>query len=158
MDLFRELADYSDAASFDAIDNRQNILRVNGEKLPTSLEIRIEPQTTFEQGLESSERYEVSVSTYTDMTFGYRSNDPLDEFRTLSEDILRVIQREQFDNAQPESTFLTGAIKGDIPTEEDQIEDEDIQMRAKVRGDEIEMTFRDPRNLTRGIQKYVQPL
>lgn len=157
MELFREISEMSDSIAFDAIDNSQNILRIQGDTLPTPLEIRIEPMPTFENGSEQIPRYEVVIKTYTDMMFGYRSNEPLDEFRTLSEDIAKKIQEECFEDS-PKTTFLTGKVKGTLPTEENRIEDEDIEMRAKVKGDQIQMTFKDPRNLTRGIQKYFQPL
>lgn len=158
MDLFREISEMSDSVIFDAIDNSQNILRVKGEHLPTPLEIRIEPMPTFENGTQRVHRYEVRVDTYTDMAFGYSSSEPIDEFRTLSDDIATVIQKECFDNANPKTTFLTGKIKGTLPTDKDRIEDEDIEMRAEVKDDKIRMTFKDPRYLTRGIRKYFEPL
>lgn len=157
MELFREISEMSDSIAFDAFDNSQNILRVEGDNLPTPLEIRIEPMPTFEDGTQQIPRYEVVIKTYTDMVFGYRSNGPLDEFRTLSQDIAEKIEEECFDDT-PKTTFLTGKIKGKLPTEDDRIEDDDIDMRAKVKGDKIQMTFKDPRNLTRGIQKYFKPL
>ncbi len=158
MDLFREISELSEAISFDAIDNDRNILRIKGDALPTPLEIRIEPMQSIEDGIPVTNRYEVRVSTYTDMTFGYRSNDSLNEFRTLSDDIVGLIQRECFENTDPETTFVTGKIKGTLPTEDEQIEDDDIEMRAQVEDDEVTMTFKDPRQLTRGIQKYFEPL
>lgn len=158
MNLFRDISAMSDSIVFDAIDNDQNILRIRGDHLPTPLEIRIEPMPTFENGTQRIHRHEVIVETYTDMAFGYSSSEPLDEFRTLSEDIAEVIQEDCFDDASPETTFLTGQIKGTLPTEKDQIEDEDIKMRAKVKDNKIQMTFKDPRYLTRGIRKYFEPL
>lgn len=158
MNIFRELTDVSDSIEFDSINNEQNKLRVKGEALPTPLEIRIEPRPTFESGTQETPRHEVVIETYTDMVFGYRSNDSLNEFMTLSEDIAEVVQSECFHNANPNTTFLTGKIRGELPTERDQIEDEDIRMRAKVTDDRIKMTFQDPRYLSRGIQKYFHPL
>lgn len=158
MGIFREISELSETITFDAIDHDQNILRIQGDELPTPLEIRIEPMPTLEAGTPVINRYEVRVATYTDITFGYRSNDSLDEFRTLSDDIARVIQKKCFENATPEKTFLTGKIQGTLPTNEKKIHDEDIEMRAQVKDDEVTMTFKDPRYLTRGIQKYFQPL
>lgn len=158
MDIFREISELSPNIEFDAIDNEQNKLRVKGEALPTPLEIRIESRPTFENGTQKTQRYEVIIETYTDMVFGYRSDAPLNEFMTLSEDIADVIQNSCFNRTRPNTTFLTGKIKGQLPTEKDRIEDDDINMRAKVSDNQIKMTFEDPRYLSRGIRKYFQPL
>ncbi len=154
MELFEEIDEVSDAVQFDAFNEGQ--LRIKGESIPTPLEIRIEHMPNFES--HTADRYEVVVETLTEMEFGYRKNKPLTEFESLSRKISRVIQRECFDNAQPKQTFLTGKVKGKLPAGQNEINDEEMKMRAKVNDGWTTLRFENPDFLKQGLEKYFKPL
>ncbi|WP_435158634.1 hypothetical protein [Haladaptatus sp. DFWS20] len=154
MHLFEEISEFSNAVEFDALNG--NRLRVRGESIPTPLEIRIEHMPNFDS--HTADRHEVVVETFTDMAFGYRKNKPLTEFESLSREISRIVQRECFGNADPKQTFLTGKVKGKLPADQDEINDDEMKMRAKINDGWTTLRFENPDFLKQGLEKYFRPL
>lgn len=155
MSVFRRIQSEIEPVEFDSLND--GILRVRGDSLPTPLEIRLEAKPTPGSDI-SSERYELVTKTYTDMTFGYRSDKPITEFQSLNSEISSVVRDECFDGRAPTQSFVTGTIKGKLPLESDKIEDEEIGMTAESDDGEVSLVFRDPHHLRQGIRKYFQPI
>ncbi len=158
IDTFQRLRDVT-GIDLSAESISENAIRVRSPELPTTLEIRIEECHNFDEGLESTPRYEVRIQTYADLAFGYRTMDSVKAFQTLADDVASEIRDECFPTAEQPQTFLTGTVTSKTPYRVDTlIEDDELTLRAKVRDSKMELRFEDPRYLTQGIRKYFNPL
>lgn len=140
--------------SFEGLSD--NCLRVSVPEIPTTLEIRIAHEPSLGDSHGNTERYELRVETQTPMTFGYRSDKCLLEFERVADDISH--RAESRFPKTPKSTFLTGTLYGQAPIVDDEIEDEELGMRAELRDSTLELRFEDPHRLVRGIRKYFHPI
>jgi hypothetical protein len=153
MGLFQELKSELGDADFESLSENKLSLTVPGIPVPIVVEI-VEPAI----GMPSvrDERFEVRVKTENRMTFGYRSDECLREFERVSEDISNYLSSKI--GSQPNTAFVTGTVHAQAPMSEEQIRDENLGMRAKVRDTSLEIRFDDPRTLTQGIRKYFRPI
>lgn len=153
MDVFKKIQAELGETSFEGLS--ENYLRIRLPEITTPIEIRIENEPHF--GKRANSRYEVKIKTETAMTFGYRSDNCVRDFEDISTEILEIISQDCFDT-QPEAQFVTGTLYGQAPMSEEEIEDESLGMRAKMRDSSLELRFDDPRHVTRGIRKYFRPV
>lgn len=154
MQLFDELKNDFEQLTFEGLS--EDYLRVSVPEIPTPLEIRVEHEPSFEDQLTDNDRYELRVETQTKMTFGYRSDECLRDFERVAEDVSNRVARRF--SERPTATFLTGTLYGQAPIHDEEIEDEELGMRAQLNDSTLEMRFDDPRRLTHGIRKYFRPL
>jgi hypothetical protein len=153
-ELFNRLKQELDDVKFEGLTD--DYLRISVPGIPTPIEVRIDHQPAMGHQYGVSDRFELQVRTQTPMTFGYRSDQCLRDFEKVAEDISTVCL-SRFPK-EPKTTFLTGTLYGNAPFADDEIEDEGLGMRAKVREKTLELRFEEPRELTRGIRKYLRPL
>lgn len=154
MSFYRSLSQNFEDISFEGLSD--NCLRVSVPEIPTTLEVRVEYEPALGDRRDNTERYELRVETQTPMTFGYRSDECLQEFERVAEDISDEA-RSRFP-ASANSTFLTGTLYGQAPISGEEIEDDELGMRAELRETTLELRFDDPRRLVRGIRKYFRPI
>jgi hypothetical protein len=78
MDLFQSLKQEFENISFEGLS--ENCLQVSVPEIPTPLEVRVEHEPALGSSYGNKERYELQIKTQTPMTFGYRSDECLQEF------------------------------------------------------------------------------
>lgn len=154
MDLFQSLKEDFEDIAFEGLS--ENCLRVSVPEIPTPLELRVEHEPALGGSHGENERYELQIKTQTPMTFGYRSDECLQEFERVAEDISNHAGNRF--STTSNTTFLTGTLYGQAPVSGEGIEDEGLGMRAELRESTLEMRFDDPRRLVRGIRKYFRPI
>lgn len=154
MELFQALKKGIGDASFKSLSD--NKLCISVSEIPTPIEVKLEEEPSFGTPHRKESRYEVRIETQTPMTFGFRSDKCLREFERVSEEISSHLSM-RFDQ-EAKTSFVTGTVYGQAPLAEEEIKDETLGMRAKVRDASLELRFEDPRRMTQGIRKYFRPL
>jgi hypothetical protein len=154
MSVFESLKDNLDEVTFEGLSD--DTLQISVPNIPTSLEIRIEHEPSLGAKKAKDERYEVQIKTQAPMTFGFRSDECLEEFERVAENVSDEVQ--EIFTKQPISTFLTGTLYEQAPIPGEEIKDDSLGMRAELRDSTLEMRFDDPRRLVRGIRKYFRPI
>lgn len=159
--LFKKIQDEVENLSLKGVS--ENHLRVEIDGLATALIITIEadPQAKYRsnQGKQSGrENQKVIIKTDPVMRFGYRSYDDLEEFRKTSEEISDIISSYCFDGERPSESFVLGELETRVPAKTDDINDEELGLRAEIKDSKMIFNFNEPGNLTRGVRRYFQPL
>lgn len=134
-----------------------NTLRIRADGIPTVLEIRLEEEHEFGDIQPDVVGYKLVIETYSDLRFGYRTFESLEKFEDMSESITNIVQTNCFTGQHPSQSFVLTQLKEDIPSGVENIEDEELNISAQVQNSTMQMTFRSPQYLTKGIRKYFRP-
>lgn len=138
------------------LDN--NSLRIKADGIPTVLDIRLEEEHEFGDMQPDVVGYKLVIETYSDLRFGYRTFGALEKFENMSESISSIVQTHCFTGQYPSQSFVLTQLKKDVPSGIENIEDEELNISAQVRDSTMQMTFRSPQHLTKGIRKYFYPI
>jgi hypothetical protein len=154
--LLSKIQDQYGDVSYEALS--EDALRISSPALPAPIEVRITPIPQFGDYYEEDvPRYEVIVESYTPLVFGVRSSDAIKEFEVLSEQISEEIRESCFDNQNPLTSFVTGSIRGDVPTRTDSFHDESTSLEADKSKRGVEITLSDPKYTSEGLKSLLRP-
>jgi energy-coupling factor transporter ATP-binding protein EcfA2 len=134
-----------------------NTLRIKSDGIPTVLELRLEEEHEFGDAQPDIVGYKLVIETYSDLRFGYRTFESVEKFENMSESIANIVQTNCFTGQHPSQSFVLTKLKEDIPSGIENIEDEELNISAQIQDSTMEMTFRSPQHLTKGIRKYFRP-
>lgn len=157
--LFKEIQSEIDGISLKGIG--ENYLTIKRTDLDTNIEILLEADQSNVSDVAFSsstdQRYKVIIQTDPSMSFGYRTYEDLDRFRTISNKISNIASKYCFGDANPSKSFVIGELETRVPVKEKDIEDKNLGLRARVEGSKMVFNFSKPENVTRGIRAYFQP-
>jgi hypothetical protein len=133
------------------------------EDVPSRIKIRFEPRMDRSMHNPSSgtstddiSGYKFVVESENDLYFGYNEMFPLIKFRTFSEKAREVIEAECLPREVPNTTRIQVSLKEGIPKGLTEINDEELNITGMVQQDALDMTFRSPENLQKGLRKYFE--
>ena len=135
----------------------ENTLRIRANNIPTVVEIRIDEEHDFNEMQPDVVGYKLVIETYSDLRFGYRTYGSLERFENMSEDIASIIQTQCFTGQHPTQSFVLTHLKQGIPADIESIEDEELNITGQVQDSTMQMAFRSPQSLSKGIRRYYTP-
>ncbi len=155
--LYRELKENSNIR----VSNPEvayNRLTITPEDIPTKVVVSLEEDVRF-QGMEKKVvGYKLITETDHELRFGYKTDDSLKKFENLSGDIAEMAKTLYFPGENPSQSYVLARLtKGAPASIEEKIEDEELGLRLTVQGDDLQMRFKDPKNLSEGVRRYFRP-
>lgn len=168
IDFSHETWDRIESNTADSItepDWGDNWATFNVEGVPPEVRIRLEPQ--LERGLpspvsgaEAANReisgYKLVVETNGDLYFGYREMFPILKFKDFAERTKEVIEAEYLPGETPSTTRIQVTLTEGVPEGIEEIDDQKLNIKGQVRDNTLDLTFRKPEYLQRGLRKYFQ--
>jgi hypothetical protein len=136
----------------------ENALQIEADTIPTKINIRLENVHNFNDMGPDITGYKVITETDSELRFGYRTDEALKSFESLSNEIAGAVQRACFPGEQMDQSYVLGEMKRGIPAGTDEIEDEDLGLSAHVQDSSLQMTFKNPQYLSEAIRKYFKPV
>jgi len=134
-----------------------NKLTVKVEGLPTRVNIILEERFEFEGETPVSQGYKLLVETNSELRVGYRSIDALRLFEDFSDIASTAILSHRFDSEPPENSIVICQLTRGIPAGISDISDDELNIVGHVTDSVLHLTFKNPRNLTKGVRKYFSP-
>ena len=143
----------------------ENSATFDVEGITTSVRVRFEPQMNpsvhnpgpglMTQG-ENISGYKLVVETDDKLYFGYKEMQPILQFKTFADKVQEVIEAEYLPRETPDTTHIQVQLLEGIPEGLEDIDDDQLNIQGRVRGDGLDLTFRTPENLQQGLRKYFQ--
>lgn len=98
--------------------------------------------------------YKLIIETEGEVRLSYQDLLPAQNIKTFSDAVQHVIEANYFPECTPNTTHIQVKFTKGVPAGLDQIEDDKLSIRGKVRDGTLDMTFRRPDQLEKGLRKY----